>query len=89
MSILDRFKEFVTGLTSPADDAFSISPSNTDYLPEIPRAIYVGGAGDLKVITKAGTETTFKGVPAGACIPQRVKKVFATGTTATFIVGMR
>jgi len=89
MSVLDRFQEYMTGKSDPSDDAFSISPSDSTYLTEIPRALYVGGAGDLAVITRAGNAVTFKSVPAGTIIPQRVKMVKSTNTTATFIVGMR
>lgn len=50
----------------------------------LPASLYVVGAGDVKVITAAGSTRT---VPVGAngFLPVRVRKVFntANGTTAT------
>lgn len=52
------------------------------------RGIYVGVSGDLKVVTAGGTTLTFVGLAAGMTHPLRVSKVFATGTTATDIIGL-
>lgn len=59
-------------------------------------ALYIGGAGNVSVLledfpdTDTATEAArgaqiFSNVPAGTILPIRVKKVFATGTTATNI----
>jgi hypothetical protein len=50
--------------------------------------LYVGGAGNLAVVTEAGNTVTFTAVPVGTQLEIRVKQVLATGTTATNIVGM-
>ena len=50
--------------------------------------LYVGGAGDLKVSTVGGDEVTFTGLVAGQFIPVNVLRVWATGTTATFIIAL-
>lgn len=52
-------------------------------------ALYVGGAGNLRVLTEGDQDVTFAGVPAGTVLYLRVKRVFATSTTATNIVGLR
>jgi len=45
--------------------------------------LYVGTAGDLKVITAGGDTVEFIGVLAGSFIPVQVTRVFKTGTTGT------
>ena len=50
--------------------------------------LYVGTAGNLKVTTVAGDDVTFIGVNTGAFFPVQVKKVFATGTTASNVIAL-
>ena len=50
--------------------------------------LYVGGAGDVAVVTAAGSEVTFSAVPAGSFMPIQVSQVKDTGTTATLMVAM-
>jgi hypothetical protein len=49
--------------------------------------LYVGGSGDLKVDTIAGSTVTFKAVPIGF-FPVQVKKIYGTGTTASSILAL-
>ncbi len=79
----DKFTSFPSIVDSPALDAFTITPSGTD-LAVIPRALYIGGAGDITVITHAGTTLTLT-VAAGV-LPLVVRRVSAA--TATAIVGL-
>lgn len=51
-------------------------------------AIYVGGAGNVAVETEAGDQVTFTAPPVGTILPIRVRKVRATGTTATLLIGL-
>jgi len=51
-------------------------------------ALYIGGAGNISVITKGGDTVTFVGLGVGQFIPVQVVKVFATGTTATQIIAL-
>lgn len=71
-------------------DAASVSPSDTDDLPNNAdrpvRAVWIGGAGNLRVDTNKGTDVTFVGCLAGSLIPISVKRVYSTSTTATSIV---
>jgi len=73
-------------LTFP-NDAAAVVPADGSDLPRSGR-LFVGGAGAVKVTTISGTDVTFTGVIAGSVLPVRVKKVFATGTTATNMVVM-
>ena len=50
--------------------------------------LYVGGTGDLRVLTSGNADLTFSGVPTGSFIPVQVKRVFSTSTTATDILAL-
>lgn len=73
---------------APSPDASPAEISNTVDLPNFTRALYVGGGGNLKVKMMRGTEVTFASVPTGAVLPICVRRVFATGTTATQIIAL-
>lgn len=71
-----------------AVDALSITPSDTADIAGGPaRAIYVGGAGSVVLVTRDGTEVTFVGVPAGSILPVNARRV-KTDTTATNLVAL-
>lgn len=73
--------------SAPANGAFAITPHDTDEFAILTRGIYVGGAGNLKATLADGTTVTFTGIAVGIVHPIRARLVFATGTTATSIVG--
>lgn len=76
-------------LESPAWDAVEVSPSNGSDLGRLAtRALYVGGAGDVKVDMSGSGTVTFVGVLAGTILPIRVDRVYLTGTDATDIVAL-
>lgn len=76
-----------------AVDAIAITKSDaTEYVPTASGyldALYIGGAGDVAVMTAAGNTVTFAGAVAGSIIPIQCQKVMSTNTTATNIVGLR
>lgn len=73
----------------PAYGAFSITPTDNSYLAQQARGIYVGGAGDVVLKPReSATTVTFVGVVAGTIIPVWTEQVFATGTTATNLIGL-
>jgi hypothetical protein len=76
------------GVGQPAIAGFNIGPNDVSYLPFIPRAVYVGGQGNLAVMMFDGSIIMLAGVVAGTLLPIRVLKVFATGTTASNLVGL-
>jgi len=47
--------------------------------------LYVGGTGNVSVVTIGGDIITFNGVPAGTTLPIQVVKLRSTGTTATLV----
>ena len=72
-----------------ASSAFVITPDNTTDLALPTRGLYVGGSGTVKVDMADGTTVTFTGLAAGVIHPIRAKRVYATGTTASGILGVR
>lgn len=69
-------------------DAVAVTKSDvTVYSPEL-AALFVGGAGDVNVVTVGGQTTKFVGVLANTLLPVRVTQVLSTGTSATNIVGL-
>lgn len=66
-----------------------IESSDTADLGYVARSLYVGGGGDVSVKCVNGETVTFAAVPAGAVLPVAVLRVFASGTTATQIVGLK
>jgi len=51
--------------------------------------IYIGGAGNLRVIMESGDDVLFTAPPVGTILPIRVTKVMATNTTATLLIGLQ
>jgi ethanolamine utilization microcompartment shell protein EutS len=80
--------DYLTSLEGPAIGVLVITPSNTANLAGSPRAIWVGGAGDVAVEMIDGSTGVLAGILAGTLMPVRVRKVLATGTTATGLVGL-
>lgn len=52
------------------------------------RAIYVGGTGNMEVITTGGDTVLFSAIPVGTIIPINARYVRSTNTTATLMVAM-
>lgn len=73
---------------STASGAFAVTPSDTVNFTIPARALWVGGAGNVAVVTNAGTAVTFVGAAAGTLIPCECVRVNSTDTTATSIVAL-
>lgn len=74
-------------IESIAKGAVPITPSDTTIIrPTL--GIYVGVAGDVKVDMQDGSTVTFTGLAAGMFHGISVKRVYATGTTATGILAV-
>lgn len=83
--MVDLFKE--NTLESPARHGFAITPHDTTELAYITRAIYVGGDGDIVLVTASGVELTFTNLIAGTILPVRAKIVKAA-TSASNLVAL-
>ena len=84
----DGTDESGPGVGQPAGYGVAITASDTDDLPHLTRAIYVGGAGNMVVVWEDGTTTTFTGVTAGSVYPVRARRVNSTDTTASELVAL-
>lgn len=84
----DVFADHSVGLTAPASRATNVTPDDNNDLSQFTRGLYVGQPGSLRVRTVSGDEATFENMLGGVFYPIRVERVFATGTTATNIIGL-
>ena len=83
----DLFEKHRSGLESPASHLSSVTPSDSQDLATASRGINVATTGTVRVTTIDGdTETVY--IAAGSAFPLRVRRIWATGTTATGIVVM-
>jgi hypothetical protein len=73
---------------SPAAAAAAVTPHDTNTIAPT-RGIYVGTAGNLKVMMLDGTALTFTAIAAGIVHPLTVIMVYSTGTTAANVVALR
>lgn len=84
----------------PARRSIAVTPSDTkdvtnstgDNAPYYAKALYIGVTGDVVIISPTdngnpGTAILFKAVPVG-WFPVQARRVMATNTTATNIVGL-
>lgn len=74
--------------TGVATGGEAVTPSDTVNLTKAARSLWVGGDGDLSVLTVDGQTLTIVGAAAGTVVPLAVRRVNATGTTATNIVAL-
>lgn len=79
-----------TGLTVPAKRAAIVVPNDNTDLLEYPKALRVGGAGNLKILPSRNADDApiTIAVTAGEVVPIQVRRVWATGTTATGILAL-
>ena len=70
-------------------DYQSVTPSDTvDLTGGMCRGLWIGGAGNVVVITAKGTTVTISGALAGSIIPGYFTRVKSTSTTATLILAI-
>ena len=74
--------------TAPGIGVFSITPSDDNALPFVARFLNVAVAGNVRIIDYDGDTATVN-IAAGTVFWVMARKVFATGTTATGIVGIK
>lgn len=85
----DLFKMFNIPFTGPADNASLVTPSDVDEISVVSRELWIGVAGTLRVTTYGGQDITLPASVVGlGKLTLRVRKVWATGTTASGIVAV-
>jgi len=72
--------------TVAAHGAIAVVKSDSTTFP-VTRGLYIGGTGDVAVLTADGQTITFSAVPVGI-FPIQVTQVLSTGTTATNIIAL-
>lgn len=70
-----------------ADRAGSITPSDSAANNWL--YLYVGGAGNIALVTEGGDTVTLSSLPVGSWVWVRTSLVKSTGTTATNLVGFK
>jgi hypothetical protein len=66
----------------------ALTPSDTVDLAELTDAIWIGGAGNVVAVQQNNQAVTLTGLPAGAWVPVKARRVNATNTTATALVAL-
>lgn len=65
----------------------AVTPSDTVELgPPIPTMLYISSAGALAIVTEDGSTPIYPLVAGGTFLAMRVRRVLATGTTASGII---
>ncbi len=72
----------------PASRAEHVKTHNSNPLAEVPKALFVGKGGTLKMRGVDDTEDRTWKVPAGAYIPFRAQFIRTTGTSADDILAL-
>lgn len=83
----DPFANRGSDLADPFEHAAAVTPNDDNDLATFARALYVGVAGDVVIITVNNETVTFKAHPVGV-LSGRVRRVKSTGTTATNILAL-
>jgi hypothetical protein len=85
----DAFATRADDVSAPARYTVAVTPSDTTDLPDVPKALYVGGGGDIALMAAAdNTACIFKAAQAGSILPIRVRRVLVTGTSATSLIAL-
>ena len=81
---MNPFQSRTPALSGPATDALPVTPSNSADLAQVAIALYVEAGGTVVVDTVAGQTRTLT-IADFSILPLGVRRVWATGTTATGI----
>lgn len=73
---------------APSRAPYAIVPHDTNPLPAVTKAIYVGTGGTVTLRGAAGSaDVTYKNVASGSYLEVSASHVRATGTTAADLIG--
>lgn len=74
---------------TPSENCFPVTPSDSEDLPHLTKAIYIGTGGDVVVLVGTSqVPVTFRNTIGGSILDVRVRAVKDTGTTASDLVGL-
>lgn len=86
MPIIDDWSGVFSPINGPATHAAAVIPNDNNDLTHLCSALHIGISGDVRVVTHGNETVTF--VDVIGILPIRVRRVFATGTTALGIVAV-
>lgn len=76
-------------MLGPGGAGAAVDISATDATVARCKRLFIGIGGDVKVdLNDGGTGLTFKNVPSGSYLFEKVTKVYKVGTTATNIIAI-
>lgn len=85
----DQFQNVADQVSAPATRCVAVVPHDSNALPDIPKALFVGSGGAIAMRGVAGTaDQLWKNVASGTVLPFRAQYVRATGTTAADILAL-
>ena len=79
---MNPFENRSLALSGPATDAMPVVPDDVSDLPDVAVGLYVETAGTISIVTVTG-QTRIIAVADFSILPIGVRRVNATGTTAT------
>jgi hypothetical protein len=86
---IDYFDDFKQTPGGPALRAAAVTPNDETDLAAVTVAVWVGGAGAMKVqMAGGGDPVVFAAIPAGSWLPIRVTRIYDADTDATAIVAL-
>ncbi len=84
---MDQFEYTSDSVFAPSRKSLAAIPSDTQPLPQIGKALYIGNGGHVRLrAVDDPAPALFRNLAAGTILPVRVAQVFATGTTAADLV---
>jgi hypothetical protein len=83
----DKFAAYPDAPGLPATSLVEVVPDDAADLPHVVAGLNVATPGTVRVTTRDGTVGTVF-VEAGIVFPLRIRRIWATGTTATGIRGL-
>lgn len=86
--IQDKFQTHATSKTMPPEGGFVVVPNDAQDLREVIRGVMVAVAGDVRVALISGDVVTLPSLRPGVQYAFRATQIFASGTTASGIVGL-
>lgn len=81
------FQNRTASLSGPATDIMPVVPDDANDLPEVAVALYVETGGTVSIVSVRGMSRTVS-VADNSILPVGVRRVNATGTTATGLHAM-
>lgn len=89
MSNTNGFFDGIGMVDAPATRAFAVTTSDTVNFEFTTRGLWTGTGGTIVLVPMGQSNAvTFASVPPGVVLPIRVKRVNATNTTATGLIGL-